>query len=101
MHQPAKVTQMISVMEHFWIDAVSVANCARQVHQTQHNRGLEGQTILARIVGENSHNNSWEQTDCQVSWWQGSIVFSPQPMFSRCRYGSACSADGEEKPSVH
>ena len=33
--QPAKVTQTTSIMEHGWI---SVTNCLRQVHQTQHNR---------------------------------------------------------------
>ena len=32
--------------------------------------------------------NSWDESDYHDSWWQGSCVFSPQPIFSRCRCGS-------------
>ena len=33
------------------------------------------------------------------SVWHSSCVFPPQPMFSRWRIGSACSEQGEKKPS--
>ena len=44
---------------------------------------------------------SWAHREYHVSWWQGSRFLSPQPIFSRCRFGSACSAHGEDKPSVY
>ena len=34
MHQTAEVAQMISIMEHFWTDTLSVTNCSRQFHRT-------------------------------------------------------------------
>ena len=64
MHHPAKVTQMISIMEHGWI---SVTIGSRQIHQTRHHRGLN-----------QSWQNSWwdrsnkslDQTDDYDSWWR-------------------------------
>ena len=52
LHQPVNVTQMF---QHFGIDTMSVTNCSRQVHQTQHNRGLKCQTNPGKIVGGNTH----------------------------------------------
>ena len=52
MHHPAKVTQMISMMEQGW---VSVTICSRQIHQTRHNRGLKWPTSVGKIVGGNPH----------------------------------------------
>ena len=44
-------------MEHFWIDPISVTNRSTHIHQSQHNRGLKGQTDLGNIVGgEHSQN---------------------------------------------
>ena len=62
VHQPAKVTKMISIMEHFWIDTISVTKCSRKVSSSQYNRVfLSAQPILAgslvgthtQIVGSN------------------------------------------------
>ena len=55
MHQLAKVTQMISIMERSWIGTISVANRSKQVHQSQHNHGFKGQPNLVRIVGGSIH----------------------------------------------
>ena len=56
MHQLAKVTQMISIMERSWIGTISVANRSKQVHQSQqHSHGFKGQTNLVRIVGGSIH----------------------------------------------
>ena len=38
-HQPTKLTQTTSIMEHSWPDTINVSNCAKQVHQPQHNHG--------------------------------------------------------------
>ena len=101
MHQPAKVTQRVSIMEHFWIDPISVTNRSTHIHQSQHNRGRKGQTDLGNIVGGNIHHIRGIK---QINTIRGGRVlgsFSPQSLFGRCRFGSACSADGEEKPSVY
>ena len=85
-HQPAKMTQR------------SVANRSKQVHQSQHNRGLKGQTNLGRIVcGSTNKIHGIKQT---ITFRGGRVPGSspPQPIFSNCRFGSACSADGEMKP---
>ena len=50
MHQPAKVTQTISVMEPSWIETITVTNCSKQVHQSQHRRGLKDQTKWAETL---------------------------------------------------
>ena len=49
-HQPAKVTNMISMTEHGWISVSS-----KQVRQSQHSRGLKGQTHLGRIAVGSIH----------------------------------------------
>ena len=48
-----------------------MTNRSKQVRQSQHNRGLKGQTNPSRIVGGSTHRNFWVQTECHFSWWQG------------------------------
>ena len=50
--QTAKVTLMISILEPSWIETISVDICSRQVHQSQHNHGLESQTDLGKVIGK-------------------------------------------------
>ena len=49
--------QTTLIMEHFWIGTISMTNCSRRVHQTQHNRGLKCQTNLCRIDGGRHSQN--------------------------------------------
>ena len=77
---------MTSTMEQFWIDTITVTNCSRRVHQTQHNRVLKGQADLGNIVRGNIDNNRGIK----------------QIMTAHVRrIRSARSADVEEKPSVY
>ena len=50
VHQPAKVTQMISNMDPSRIESISVTYRSKQVHQLQHNHGLKDQANFGRII---------------------------------------------------
>ena len=57
MHQPEKLTQMISLKEQSWTEAMSVTDRSQQVHQSQYHCSL-GQTNLGRITGGSVHKIS-------------------------------------------
>ena len=65
VHQPAKVAQMISMMEH---GRIRMTECSRQVHQIEHNRSPKCQTHLGEIVGWEHSLNWMDQTDYRNSW---------------------------------
>ena len=53
--KPAKAAQMYSIMAPSWIQRINVTNGSKQVHQSQHHRGLKVQPHLGNIVGGNTH----------------------------------------------
>ena len=52
--KPAKVTQMVSIVEPSWMQTINVTNGSKQV-QSQHRRGLKVQPHPGNIVGGNTH----------------------------------------------
>ena len=52
VHQPTKVTQLISIIESSWIETTT--NGSKDVHQSQLHRGLRVRPILAKIVVGNT-----------------------------------------------
>ena len=65
----------------------------KQVHQSQDHRGLDGETSLGRTTGGDIHKDLGIK---QIPTLRGGTFF-----FSCRNFGSSCSSDGEEKPSVH
>ena len=99
VHPPAELIQMISIMEPSLIETISVTTCSKRAHQSKNHPGLQGQSNLGRIVGVSTHTT--RGTEQIIKFRGGSVPesFHRSTFRCRCRFGCACSAEGEEKPS--